>query len=309
MARAFGALVFNDVAPSLTRGASGDHAEQSAEAILRNLSLPAAGGAFDRLATGLCAAALALRADFKALERDFPLATFKHFLKRDFHHGFQVVSTRRSALAASATAARLAAEDVVEHREDVLNMHGIEIVPGAPAQTSMSVAVVHRAAFRVAEHFVCLSALLELALGVWIVGVLIRVPLDGESAVRAANFFTGCVARDAEDLVVVGRGAHARVISLSSLNHVLKHRTHARKGPEGRSWTRWRQLRPSVNLLHQAMAPLTGSVSSFSSVTSTSVVSIRPATLAAFVSAVLETNAGSMMPALTRSSYFSVAAL
>ena len=179
----------------------------------------------------------------------------------------------------------------------------------ASAQTSMSVAVVHRAAFRVAEHFVSLSALLELALGVWVVGVLIRVPLDGESAVRAANFFTGCVARDAEDLVVVGRGAHARVISLSSLNHVLKYVTHARKGPEGRSWTRWRQLRPSVNLLHQAMAPLTGSVSSFSSVTSTSVVSIRPATLAAFVSAVLETNAGSMMPALTRSSYFSVAAL
>ena len=221
LARAFGALVLNDVTPSLACGAGGDHAEQSAEAILRNLSLPAAGGAFDRLATRLCAAALAWRADFQALERDLPLATFKHFLKRDFHHGFQVVSARRSALTASATAARLPAEDVVEHREDVFNMHGIEIVSGASAQASMSVAVIDRAAFRVAEHFVCLSALLELALGVWIVGVLIRVPLDGESAVRAANFFTGCVARDAEDLVVVGRGAHARVSPLSILCHHL----------------------------------------------------------------------------------------
>ena len=222
LAGAFATLVFNDVAPSLTRGAGGDHAEQSAKAILRNLSLPAAGGAFDRLATGLCSAALALRADFKAFERDLPLATFKHFLKRDFHHGFQVVSTRRSALTASATAAaRLTAEDVVEHREDVFHMHGIEIVSGASAQASMSVAVIDRAAFRVAEHFVCLSALLELALGVWIVGVLIRVPLDGKSAVGAANFFTGGVARDAEDLVVVGRGAHARVSPLSILCHLL----------------------------------------------------------------------------------------
>lgn len=51
----------------------------------------------------------------------------------------------------------------------------------------------------------------------------------------------------------------------------------------------------------QAVAPTAGSVSSFRSVTITSVVSISPATEAALMIALLATRAGSMMPPLTRS--------
>ncbi len=59
----------------------------------------------------------------------------------------------------------------------------------------------------------------------------------------------------------------------------------------------------------QLTAPAVGSVSSLSSLMSTSVVSISPATLAALMSAVLATSAGSMIPVFTRSSYSPVAAL
>src|SRR6185503_15491901 len=59
----------------------------------------------------------------------------------------------------------------------------------------------------------------------------------------------------------------------------------------------------------QAIASSIGLLSSLSSVMTTSVVSIRPATLAAFCSAVRTTRAGSMMPDLTRSSYSPVVAL
>ena len=209
-ARALAALVLDDLPAALAGGARGDHAEQAAEAVLRHLALSAARGAFGGLAAGLGTASLAGAADLEPLERDLALAAFEHLDQGDLHLGLEVVAARGAALAPAATAA-LAAEDVVEHREDVLDVHRVEVVSRAAAEAGVAVAVIDGALLGIAQDLVGLGAFLEADLRLVVARVLVRMPLDGEAPVGALHFVAVGIARDAEDLVVVGRGAHARI--------------------------------------------------------------------------------------------------
>src|SRR6185295_19812440 len=104
---------------------------------------------------------------------------------------------------------------------------------------------------------------------------------------------------NAENFVVVAGGGHAEVALLGGSSH-------CGIGPMGPIGPILRTCYGECSRVHDTAAT-SGFASSFSSVMSTSVVSIRPATLAALMRAVFATSAASMMPALTRSVYSPVA--
>ena len=253
---------------------------------------------------GLDARACALLADVEPRELHFAGAAGEHFLERDLDGRLEVVATRRSAASAatSPAAGNAAAEDVAEHREDVVDVHRPEVVPGRLAKPRMPVLVVAGAALRVGEHLVGAGALLEALLRLGVAGVVVWMVLEREPSVRGLDLVAARGASDAEDLVVAAFGGHR----VSSVGTALRIRPGWEGGPgcgRGRASSR-NPVRAGLGRFRgtaQDTAFATGLSSSLSSATITSVVSIRPATLAALSSAVRETSAGSMMPALTRS--------
>src|SRR2546421_1330331 len=128
-----------------------------------------------------------------------------------------------AALYRAARAAAAPAEDVTERAgsaerarsaeervEDV--GHGCERVEvrgvSAAAQPLVPIAVIGGAPLGIGEDLVGLGRLLELLLGRGVVAVDVRVKLPGQTAECPLDRRLVCVARDAENVVVVASGAH-----------------------------------------------------------------------------------------------------
>src|SRR5207302_4743157 len=129
---------------------------------------------------------------------------------------------------------------------------------------------------RVAQHLVGLGRLLELGLGLGVADVPVGVILHGQLAVGPLDLLVVGLPRDAEDLVIIPLGGHT---------------------PLPRNAYR---IAPATLLLGSSSSTL---------VTITSVVSIKPAMLAAFCRAERVTLVGSTMPALNMSTNSPVLAL
>src|SRR6185437_10840492 len=124
------ALIFDYAAAPPAIGAGRDHAEHATKALLGDASLPATLHADDRLAAGFCASAFAGVAGVLLIELDSLLGADSYFIERHFDLCFQIEAALRATATAAATAlpAERAAKDVVEHREDVADVHMREIM-------------------------------------------------------------------------------------------------------------------------------------------------------------------------------------
>ena len=207
LAAALLALVGDHGASATAIGAGRHHAEHAAETGLRDLALAAAGGALHRLRAGLRARALAGLADIEAPELDLAFAAAERILELDLDLGLEVEAARWPALAAPA---RLLAEDVVEHREDVVDMHRAEVMAGVLAEPGVTMTVVELATLGVGQHLVRLGARLELDLRVGVVRVAVGMPLHREPPIRPLDVVLRGGLLDRQDLVVAACLRHAR---------------------------------------------------------------------------------------------------
>ena len=78
----------------------------------------------------------------------------------------------------------------------------------AALKCGMSVAIVGRTFRRVAENFVGLAQFLELVFCFAIVGIFIRMKLNGQLAVTALDLIVRRCFLDTEDLVVIALATH-----------------------------------------------------------------------------------------------------
>ena len=111
----------------------------------------------------------------------------------------QIFAKIGAALHARATAATTATpEHVAESKElsediaEILECCGIEArPPPTAAQSSMSVAIVGGSLVRIGEHGVSLAHFLEFFFRIRIIGIAVRMVLQGELAISALQFYFG----------------------------------------------------------------------------------------------------------------------
>src|SRR6185437_8488609 len=142
----------------------------------------------------------------------------------DAGHGFFEVELQQVTQIRTACRAPSAAENVRENvAEDVADIaeRRTAAAPCAVFECGVAVLVVHRAALRIAQDFVCLLGFLETILRVRIVGTTIRMVLHCQPAKGLFHFLVARAARDAEDFVVAT--FHVRSLASrrrSGMNHM-----------------------------------------------------------------------------------------
>ena len=137
-------------------------------------------------------------------EFDGSLGAAGDLLKRELDLGLQIETAVGPRLPrATRCACKRPAQNVVEHREDVADVHVREVVRALHAL--VAVLIITGALAVVGEHFVGFSAFLEanfrlrLAVAIVAVGVI----LHRQPAIRALNLFAAGGFGDAEDFVIV----------------------------------------------------------------------------------------------------------
>jgi hypothetical protein len=124
------------------------------------------------------------------------------FLKRHLDSRFKVVSAGSLPGASASAAAKRSAENVVEHREDVRDIHVRKIMLAGNALVSKL--IVSLALSRVGEHFVRLGAFLEFDLRRGFVPVRpIRMKLHRLPPIRALDLLSFSSPLNAQDFVII----------------------------------------------------------------------------------------------------------
>ena len=157
---------------------------------------------------GLGAVAVAGVAARVGVVGDLDLLAVRGLLERDLHGDRHVPALHRPAARTAAAAERgVEAAGAEEGREEVGDRPEVAEVRGvaAAAQAFVAVGVVLLPAIGVRQHLVGLGRLLELGLGVRVVGVDVGVQLARQPPERLLDRRLVGVARDAEHLVVVAR--------------------------------------------------------------------------------------------------------
>ena len=205
-AAAGGALVGDDFTGAAAGGAgTGDEHEA---ALGPDLAGALAGRASLGLGAGLGAGAAAGGAGLLAVELKRLFAAHGRFLKGELELVLQVLPCL-GRVAALAVHAAHAAEELVEnapHAAQVAEAGKVEAAAAAPEGILRAVhaeLVVARPLFRVGQDLVGLVQLLEAGLGVFIVGMQIRVTFLGQLPVGLFDVFLGGVLRDAQHLLIV----------------------------------------------------------------------------------------------------------
>src|SRR5689334_3476853 len=148
-------MIFDDRPAPAAVGARRDHAEHSAEALLRDASRAAALHAGNRLRSGLGAGTFAALTEVLFFEFDRLLGAGRHFRERKLDLGFQIETagcTLTWRARAATEAPEAAAEDLIEHREDVGDVHVREVV--LPTDPFVTILVIAPPFFRVGEDLI-----------------------------------------------------------------------------------------------------------------------------------------------------------
>src|SRR6202142_2041390 len=98
-----------------------------------------------------------------------------------------------------------AGENIAEHLAENIaeRIAGAEAAAAAASEAGVAELIVYRALLRVGQHLVGLLGLLELVLGLRVVGVSIRMKLHGQAAIGSLYFRLGRTSRQIEELVVI----------------------------------------------------------------------------------------------------------
>ena len=96
-------------------------------------------------------------------EDDLGLDTREDVLKRYLNLGLEIVSPNRLPPASTATATGVSPEDVVEHREDVLDVHRPEVMSRSGTQTISAESIVSSTPLRIGKDSYASAASLKAA--------------------------------------------------------------------------------------------------------------------------------------------------
>ncbi len=161
----------------------------------------------------LTAVSAAFSADFRFDDVDLGLGPERGV------HEFQgeVVAQVRAALGpgarpAAAAEAEEALEDVSEAGEDILEP--AESRKAGAFEPGMAELVVDTSFFTVPQDLVGFGGLLELLFGFLVAGVAVGMELERQLAVGGFELVVGCLAVDAQDLVVIPFLTHGFLLSL-----------------------------------------------------------------------------------------------
>ena len=201
---ALGARVGNYAACALAGRAGTGDAEKSL--LIANLAAAVAGTAggwpLARGGTGT----LALLTSFVAADHYFLPNAEESFLEFQRNVLAEIGTALNPAAASSATTEHVSkAEKFAENIAEILEHTGIEssALRSCAAQSRMTVAVIHRALFRVGQNGVSLADFLEFLLRIRIVGISVRVVLQRKLTVRALEFDLTHRAGDTQNVVIV----------------------------------------------------------------------------------------------------------
>src|SRR5690606_22753193 len=154
--------------------------------------------------------AAARRADFVALKTNILFDAGGRFFERQLDitaHIGAAPRTSRTPTAAEQIAENAAPEDISECVENVLD--AVEISRGS-LNTRVTVAIVARTLFGIAEHLVGFRGKFEFLRGLGVVGMTIRVITDGHFAIGRRDLGVRCRPGYPEYFVVVPFGSHRR---------------------------------------------------------------------------------------------------
>jgi hypothetical protein len=197
--------VGNHAARPLACGASASDAEKAL--LITNLPLTGAGTAGYRGFAGSGARAPTLCAGLVMTNRDFSFSA-EYCLFKFQIDVFAEISTSlgtRTLAGAAASEDVSDPEDVSEDITEVLEPSAAETSTCRPVPTDpgMAESIVQGTFFTVAEDGVGFARLLELLLRVGIVGIAVRMELQGKSAISALNLLVGRFPGDAKNFIVV----------------------------------------------------------------------------------------------------------
>lgn len=201
------AMLGDDLASASAIRTSHDHAEHPTQPSLFDLAHAFTGGTLDRSGARLRTAALALDADIEPSKFNVSGSALKNIFQRDLDLCFKVEASGGAA-SASTRSSLASAENVVEHREDVIDIHSIEVMSGRAAETFMAELIVLAATIRVRQNLVRLGAFLEGLLGFFVSRITVRVELHREAAIRPFDLIARRGAFNREDFVVAAGDAH-----------------------------------------------------------------------------------------------------
>ena len=201
------AMLGDDLASSATVWTRHDHAEHPAQPGLFNLAHAFAGGTLDRSGSRLRTVALALDADIEPSKFHVSGSALKNIFQGDLDLCFEVEASGGAA-STSTRSSLAAAENIVEHREDVIDIHSIEVVAGRTAESFMAKLIVLAATIWVRQDLVCFGAFLEGLFGFFVSRITVRVELHCETAIRPFDLIARRGAFNRENFVVAAGDAH-----------------------------------------------------------------------------------------------------
>lgn len=142
-----------------------------------------------------------------ATDGDLSFRAEKGLLEFDRQIFAQIGAALHSATTASTSATEQIAEtkEIAKYVAEILKNRGVKSHTGTSAspQAGMTVAIVDRTLFRISEHRIRLTDFFELLLSVRIVGIAVRMILEGQFAVGALQFNFGARASHTEYFVII----------------------------------------------------------------------------------------------------------
>jgi hypothetical protein len=200
---ALGTWVGDDAARALTGGTSAGHAEESL--LVAHLPASRAGAAGDRSFAGSRTRTAAFFTGFMAADYDLRLFAKDRLLELQSDVFAQIRTALGAGTTARASAKKIAeTEEVSENLAEVVKDCGINSRRASnPAYSGVAEAVVGASLVGVRQNGIGFTALLELFLSVGVIGIAVRVKLQGQFAVGALDLLLTRPAGNPEDLVVI----------------------------------------------------------------------------------------------------------
>ena len=153
--------------------------------------------------TGFRTRAVARRAEILTLKLECFFRPRQDLSHSDFNAGLKMGTLCCAGSCTTSTTTKGAAEDIVEHAEDIVETHVGKIMHTRAAETFMTELVIPLTFFGIAKHLIGFGAIFELLLGFLVVGILIGVVLQCQPAVCSLNIIRTRAAFDVEHLVII----------------------------------------------------------------------------------------------------------
>jgi hypothetical protein len=204
LSTALGARIGDDAARTLTSGTGARDAEETL--LVTDLAASRTGPAIDWSLSGRGAVAVTVFAHFVAANVDLRLGSEDRLLEVQIDVLAEIGAALRTAALSTSAAEHFAdVEEVAKDIAEILEGRRIEAACSTcgVSNSGMAETVVKRTLLTVSENGVGFTAFFKFFFRVRIVGISIRMKLQGELAVRALDLLIGSASSHAENFVVI----------------------------------------------------------------------------------------------------------